>query len=75
MFACQFLSIREGESFYLFFFIISNYTYKIFKISNIASSILEIKKKIHLKRLPFSNYEELTCKHGVLKLTNIMGNM
>ena len=26
------------------------------------------------KRLPFSNYEELPCKHGVLKLTNIMGN-
>ena len=32
------------------------------------------KKKIHLKRIPFSNYEELPCKHGVLKLTNIMGN-
>ena len=31
-------------------------------------------KKIHLKRLPFSSFEELTRKHGVLKLTNIMGN-
>ena len=29
---------------------------------------------MHLKSLPFSNYEELTRKHGVLKLTNIIEN-